>query len=65
MLQMIFRELPFDQRAFKVEAPLKPVSVVHGALRVHVPNNYILGILVILIVVLVLGKFLIIRYLDP
>ena len=32
--------------------------------RVHVPNNYVLGFWVIGISVLVLGKYLIIRYLD-
>ena len=34
-------------------------------MRVHVPNNYVLGFWVIVIVVLVLGKYVIIRYLDP
>ena len=34
-------------------------------LRVHVPNNWVLGCWVIGIVVQVLGKYMIIRYLDP
>ena len=34
-------------------------------LRVHVPNNWVLRVLVIVIVVQVLGKYMIIRYLDP
>ena len=34
-------------------------------LMVHVPNNWILGVWVIVLIVLVLGKYLIIRYLDP
>ena len=34
-------------------------------LRVHVPNNWVLGIWVIVIIVMVLGKYMIIRYLDP
>ena len=33
--------------------------------RVHVPNNLVLGIWVIVIIVQVLGKYMIIRYLDP
>ena len=33
--------------------------------RVHVPNNWVLGFWVIVIVVQVLGKYMIIRYLDP
>ena len=37
----------------------------HYALRVHVPNAYVLGIWVIVIIVQVLGKYMIIRYLDP
>ena len=35
------------------------------SLRVHVPNNWILRVLVIVIIVQVLGKYMIIRYLDP
>ena len=35
------------------------------ALRVHVPNNWVLRVLVIAIVVQVLGKYMTIRYLDP
>ena len=31
---------------------------------VQVPNNWVLGIWVIVIIVLVLGKYMIIRYLD-
>ena len=34
-------------------------------LRVHVPNNLVLGILVIVIIVQVWGKYMIIVYLDP
>ena len=33
--------------------------------RVHVPNNLVLGFWVIVIIVQVLGKYMIIRYLDP
>ena len=36
-----------------------------NTLRVHVPNNWVLGIWVIVLIVLVLGKYMIIRYLDP
>ena len=35
------------------------------ALRVHVPSNWILRALVLVIIVPVLGKYMIIRYLDP
>ena len=38
---------------------------IQGALRVHVPNNWVLGIWVIVILVQVLGKYMIVRYLDP
>ena len=34
-------------------------------LRVHVPNNWVLGVLVLVIVVQALGKYMNIRYLDP
>ena len=34
-------------------------------LRVHVPNTWVLGILVIVILVQVLGKYMIIGYMDP
>ena len=33
--------------------------------RVQVPNNSVLGFWVIVIVVQVLGKYMIIKYLDP
>ena len=33
--------------------------------RVHVPNNWGLGFWVVVIIVLVLGKYMIIKYLDP
>ena len=33
--------------------------------RVHVPNNQVLGIWAIVVIVQVLGKYMIIRYLDP
>ena len=33
--------------------------------RVHVPNNWVLGIWVIVIIVQVLGEHMMIRYLDP
>ena len=33
--------------------------------RVQVPNNVVLGFWVIVIIVQVLGKYMIIRYLDP
>ena len=35
------------------------------SLRVHVPNNWVLGQWGIVIIVLVLGKYMIMRYLDP
>ena len=35
------------------------------AQRVHVPNNSVLGSRVIVIIVQVLGKYMIIRHLDP
>ena len=35
------------------------------AQRVHVPNNEVLGFWVIVIIVQVLGKYMIIMYLDP
>ena len=31
----------------------------------HVPNNWVLGLWVIVIIVVVLGKYMNIRYLDP
>ena len=34
-------------------------------LRVHVPNNKVLRFWVTVIIVQVLGKYMIIRYLDP
>ena len=34
-------------------------------LRVHVPNNWVLGFWVIVIIVQVLGKYMIIKCLDP
>ena len=34
-------------------------------LRVHVPNNWVLGIWVIVIIVQVWGEYMIIGYLDP
>ena len=36
-----------------------------NSLRVHVPNNWVLGIWIMVIIDLVLGKYMIIRYLDP
>ena len=33
--------------------------------RVQVPNNWVLGFWVIVIMVQVLGKYMIIKYLDP
>ena len=41
---------------------LKPEA---QSLRVHVPNNWVLGIWVIVIMVQVWGKYMIIGYLDP
>ena len=38
---------------------------ITGTLRVHVPNNWVLRILVIVIIVQVLGKYMTNRYLDP
>ena len=37
----------------------------HITQRVQVPNNWVLGIWVIVITLLALGKYMIIRYLDP
>ena len=34
-------------------------------LRVHVPNNLVLGLWVMMIIIEVLGKYVNIRYLDP
>ena len=42
-----------------------PCLVYRVSLRVHVPNNWVLRALVIVIIVQVLGKYMIIRYLDP
>ena len=38
---------------------------IDGTLRVQVPNNEVLGFWVIMILVQVLGKYMIFRYLDP
>ena len=35
------------------------------ALRVHVPNNWVLGFWVVMVIVQVLGQYMIIGYLDP
>ena len=40
-------------------------SFLELTLRVHVPNNQVLGFWVIVIIVQVLGKYMIIGYLDP
>ena len=45
--------------------PQHAVDTLTKTQRVHVPNNWVLGIWVILIIVQVLGKYMIIRYLDP
>ena len=37
----------------------------YGPLKVHVPNNWVLRVLVIVIIVQVLGNYMIIGYLDP
>ena len=37
----------------------------YNTLRVHVPNDWVLGVLVLAIVVQVLGKYMIIEYLNP
>ena len=42
-----------------------PMHKDKNTLRVHVPNNWVLRALEILIIVQVLGKYMIIRYLDP
>ena len=42
-----------------------PEGCPYTTLRVHVPNNWVLRVLVIVIVVQVLGKYMIIGYLDP
>ena len=42
---------------------LKPI--VPLTLGVHIPNTWVLGIWVIVIIVQVLGKYMILRYLDP
>ena len=44
---------------------LKPGFQVCKPLRIHVSNNWVLRVLVIVIIVQVLGKSMIIRYLDP
>ena len=44
--------------------PFRPSSA-RLTQRVHVPNNLVLGIWVIVIIVQVLGKYMTIRYLDP
>ena len=46
-------------------AALIPSDLLSFTLRVQVPNNEVLGIWVIVIIVQVLGKYMIIRYLDP
>ena len=33
--------------------------------RVHVPSNWVLRVLVIVVLVQVLGKYMIVRYVDP
>ena len=38
---------------------------ISTAQRVHVPNIWVLGFGVVAILVLVLGKYVIVRYLDP
>ena len=34
-------------------------------LRVHVPNNWVLGLGVVINIIQVMGKYMIVRYLDP
>ena len=45
---------------FECEGDLQPQIQ-----RVQVPNNWVLGFWVIVIIVQVLGKYMIFRYLDP
>ena len=45
--------------------PPKGSNKSSPTLRVHVPNNRVPGVWVIVIIVQVLGKYMIIRYLDP
>ena len=42
-----------------------PEGCPYTTLRVHVPNYWVLRVLAIVIVVQVLGKYMIIGYLDP
>ena len=37
----------------------------HQTQRVQVPNNQVLGVRITVIIVLVLGKYMIVEYLDP
>ena len=39
--------------------------ILEPALRVHVPNNWVRGNWVMVIKILILGKYMIIGYLDP
>ena len=49
--------------------PMPPTFVAYPgetqSLRVHVPNNWVLGIWVMVVIVVVLGKYMGLRYLDP
>ena len=55
--------MPPASSAFQTPYLRNPGSAIPQ--RVHVPNNQVLGFWVIVIVVQVLGKYMIIRYLDP
>ena len=50
---------------FTVLLIVQGTSSVSLSQRVQVPNNWVLGFFVIVIIVQVLGKYMIIRYLDP
>ena len=55
------------QDRFGLQSPSTPltVSLTRLTQRVHVRNNQVLGIWVLVIVVQVWGKYMIFRYLDP
>ena len=48
-----------------MDKELENHMAIRVAQRVHVPNNQVLGFWVFIILVQVLGKYMIIRYLDP
>ena len=60
---MLFRTSSL--RRFATSGGMKPGGTGVLTQRVHVPNNEVLGFWVIVVIVQVLGKYMIIRYLDP